>query len=404
MKYFAILGRQPKIGFAELESLFGAENVSVFSSEIAILDTELSAEICQRLGSVIKICEINSEQIYSNWPKLSQSIIHIFNKISKTCPEGKITIGISLYGLNIKLKDLEKTGLSAKKVLKASGRPIRLVPNKQSFLSTPQVLHNKLLTSSGIELVTVASGSKLLLGQTIYEQDIEAYTARDQARPKRDAYIGMLPPKLAQTIINLASGKILAPANNQKKSTPLAEKTLLDPFCGTGVVLQEALLMGYSVVGTDINPKMIDYSIENISWLKDKYPDSTNQCVRIELGDAQDFTWPKEVSIVAGETYLGQPISMMPDPEKLNRLVNETNGLHKRSLANLAKQLQPGTRICLAVPTWRTKNGFKHLPTLDQLGEIGYNRIEFKHTKLNDLIYIRDNQFVGRELVVLTVK
>jgi tRNA G10 N-methylase Trm11 len=400
MKYFAILGRQPKISYAELESLFGSENVSVFSADIAILETELNTEICQRLGSIIKICEVVSEQSYTNWPKLSQNIIHTFSKIGKTYPDGKITIGISLYGLNIKLKDLEKTGLSAKKVLKASGRPIRLVPNKQTFLSTPQVIHNKLLTTSGIELVAVASGNKLLLGKTIYEQDIEAYTARDQARPKRDAYIGMLPPKLAQTIINLAAG----PINIVNETEVNTNSTLLDPFCGTGVVLQEALLMGYSVIGTDINPKMIDYSIENISWLKDKYPEATNHYVRIELGDAQEHQWPKDVAIVAGETYLGQPISMIPDPEKLTRLVNETNSLHKRSLANLAKQLAPGTRICLAVPTWRTKKGFKHLPTLDQLGEIGYNRIEFKHTKLNDLIYIRENQFVGRELVVLTVK
>ncbi|MBP7835136.1 DNA adenine methylase, partial [Candidatus Saccharibacteria bacterium] len=399
MKYFAILGRQPKISYAELESLFGSENVSVFSADIAILETELNTNVCQRLGSIIKICEVVSEQSYTNWPKLSQNIIHTFSKIGKTYPDGKITIGISLYGLNIKLKDLEKTGLSAKKVLKASGRPIRLVPNKQAFLSTPQVIHNKLLTTSGIELVAVASGTKLLLGKTIYEQDIEAYTARDQARPKRDAYIGMLPPKLAQTIINLAAG----PINIVNETEVNTNSTLLDPFCGTGVVLQEALLMGYSVIGTDINPKMIDYSIENISWLKDKYPEATNHYVRIELGDAQEHQWPKDVAIVAGETYLGQPISMIPDPEKLTRLVNETNSLHKRSLANLAKQLAPGTRICLAVPTWRTKKGFKHLPTLDQLGEIGYNRIEFKHTKLNDLIYIRENQFVGRELVVLTV-
>ena len=404
MKYFVILGRQPKISFAELESLFGSDNVSVFSPDIAVLETELTAKICQRLGSVIKICEITSEQTYSNWPKLSQNIIHTFSKIGKTYPEGKITIGISLYGLNIKLKDIEKTGLSAKKVLKASGHPIRLVPNKQAYLSTPQVIHNKLLTNSGIEIVAVASGNKILLGKTIYEQDIEAYTARDQARPKRDAYIGMLPPKLAQTIINLASGQVDVLEISQNNSNSNNSKMLLDPFCGTGVVLQEALLMGYSVVGTDINPKMVDYSIENISWLKDKYPEATNHYVRIDLGDAQEHQWPKEVAIVAGETYLGQPISMIPDPEKLTRLVNETNGLHKRSLANLAKQLSPGTRICLAVPAWRTKNGFKHLPTLDQLGEIGYNRIEFKHTKLNDLIYIRDNQFVGRELVVLTVK
>lgn len=64
--------------------------------------------------------------------------------------------------------------------------------------------------------------------RTSFVQDIESYTARDQARPMRDARVGMLPPKLAQIIINLAL------SNND-----ITE--VLDPFCGTGVVLQEGI-------------------------------------------------------------------------------------------------------------------------------------------------------------------
>lgn len=162
--------------------------------------------------------------------------------------------------------------------------------------------------------------------------------------------------------------------------------------------------MGYNVVGTDNNPKMVNYSTQNLHWLYCKYPKLNTDSTIIELGDAQTHTWPKNIDIVATETYLGSPISMMPDAEKLSRLVAETNGLHHKTLVNLAKQLPQNTRLCLAVPTWRTKSGFKHLPTLDQLDKIGYNRIDFKYANRQDLIYIRENQFVGRELVVLTTK
>jgi hypothetical protein len=130
-------------------------------------------------------------------------------------------------------------------------------------------------------------------------------------------------------------------------------------------------------------------------------PEEPTQYTRIELGDATTHTWEKEISLVACETYLGSPISMMPNQEKLQKLLEETNVLHKKMLQNLAGQIKPGTRLCLAVPAWRVKNGFASLPTLDLLAKIGYNRIDFKLASQADLIYIRDNQFVGRELVVL---
>jgi hypothetical protein len=38
-------------------------------------------------------------------------------------------------------------------------------------------------------------------------QDIDAYAERDFERPMRDAFVGMLPPKLAQIMLNLAVGE-----------------------------------------------------------------------------------------------------------------------------------------------------------------------------------------------------
>ena len=46
---------------------------------------------------------------------------------------------------------------------------------------------------------------------------------------------------------------------------------ILDPFCGTGTVLQEALLAGYDVVGTDLSQKIVDYTTENLSWLQSTF-------------------------------------------------------------------------------------------------------------------------------------
>jgi hypothetical protein len=56
---------------------------------------------------------------------------------------------------------------------------------------------------------------------------------------------------------------------------------------------------------------MIDYSIANITWLRNNWDEAAGS-VRIEVGDAQSHTWHKPVDMVAAETYLGEPISQMP--------------------------------------------------------------------------------------------
>ena len=393
MKSFAILGRQPAISFAELESLFGSSDVEKLDSHLASINQDITYPMARNMGSVIKVGKIHSNHSYNGWQNLEESIIKALNKELTVKNNKKINFGISVYSLSVKNSDVSALGIKLKRQLQKQNFSPRLVQSGSGKLSTAQIINNKLDGKAGIEVVVYGIGSKVIIGTTTYEQDITGYTARDQARPKRDAYVGMLPPKLAQTIINLATGQNF---NADKESV-----MVLDPFCGTGVILQEALLMGYSVYGSDNSPKMVDYSIENIDWLKQKHPRRTNQYTRIEIGDATTHTWEKEISTVASETYLGSPISMIPNPEKLQKLVEETNVLHKKMLQNLATQINPGTRLCLAVPTWRLKNGFASLPTLDLLAKIGYNRIDFKLTSQADLIYIRDNQFVGRELVVL---
>jgi tRNA G10 N-methylase Trm11 len=204
----------------------------------------------------------------------------------------------------------------------------------------------------------------------------------------------MLPPKLAQTIINMAVGS----------TPPSAETILLDPFCGTGVLLQEAALMGYSVYGTDLEPRMIDYSRANLDWLIDQFDDLQSE-ILLEPGDATSYQWNPQPNIVAGETYLGRPFTDRPNTEVLAQTASEVNLILKKFLGNLHSQLAPGTRLCLAVPAWQATPGtFKHLPLIDQISDLGYNRVSFRHVRDEQLVYYREDQIVARQLLVLTRK
>lgn len=386
-KTLLILGRQPELGIAELESLYGPEHLKPLAGA-ALLSLPAEDVNFKRLGGTIKTARILSVLNSDDWPSAKKFLIEAIPEHLKHV-EGKLTLGLSVYGLSVTPKKLNQDLLELKKVIKATGKPVRIVPNKNLGLNSAQVLHNKLIHRGGWELILYKDGSQTILAQTLFIQDIEAYGARDQARPARDARVGMLPPKLAQIMINLAS----LPAGAR----------LLDPFCGTGVVLQEAMLMGYHVLGTDLDARMVDYTKQNLAWLVAKYPQLDSQAA-VEVGDATTYTWPRFSGVVS-EAFLGRPLNNLPAPDKLKDIVQDANIIIKKFLNNLGPQLKSGQKVVLAVPAWRKPGGeLIYLPLLDKLTEMGYNYLDLQHVARNDLCYYREDQVVARQILRIEKK
>jgi tRNA G10 N-methylase Trm11 len=396
-KSVAILGRQPALGIAELESLYGPDTVQPFGGQACLVDVEACNIDFNRIGGSTRLATILLElPLHSSWKSIEKFLVEEAPEKALQS-DGKISFGISVFGMKVSAKQVAKTALLVKKAIRSSGKSVRMVPHNDSPLNSASVLHNKLYKDGNWELLIVSDGTRSFLAQTHFIQDIDAYTARDRERPMRDAKVGMLPPKLAQIIINLASSPIYLAT-----SAPGEKTLLLDPFCGTGVTLQEAMLMDYDVYGTDIEPRMIDYSIANMAWLDTLYPD-VGDYRRIEMGDATKHRWHNadKITLVAGETYLGKPLNSLPPGDQLSKIIYDANLINHRFLQNIHGQLRSGTRLCLGIPTWRGKHEFLHLPMLDHLTEMGYTRIKFKHVRNEDLVYHREGQVVGRELLVL---
>lgn len=404
-KSICILGRQPALGLAELESLYGSQHLEPLGSQAAKLDIEAGDINFTRLGGTIKVAKILANLSTNKWPEIEKYLLKNIPPHLAHLPEGKFTLGISAYDLGVKPEAINKTNLKIKSLIKKTGRPVRVVPNKEAVLNSAQVLHNSLTKRGSWELLLVANSSKeTILAQTMFIQDIEAYGARDQARPKRDARVGMLPPKLAQIIVNLAAGQIKQPDETSATWQPDIKAgkpaRFLDPFCGTGVVLQEALLMGYEVIGTDLEPRMVEYSKANLDWLKTRYPHIMEY--KVEAGDATTYKWAKNIDAVAAETYLGRPLNNLPELDKLKEIVSDVNTILEKFLKNLAPQLSEGTPVSLAVPAWRGTNGrTTHLPLIDRISTLGYNLVKFKASKPTELVYFREGQTVARQLLVL---
>ena len=358
-KYIAILGRQAEISVAELKALF--LDVRKINEKVAEFKSLEEVNI-DRLGGSLKV-----------GIKLKKTPLEFL----KDLPEGKITLGVSDYSKRATKKTATIEALKLKKILGRHGRSVRVVENREAVLSTATSLHNGLAGKNPkkVELVKVENEWFKIIGV----QDIEAYAKRDQARPARDAKVGMLPPKLAQILINLCG--------------PLkAETRILDPFCGTGVVLQEARLMGYEVYGTDINERMIEYTRKNLEWLGEGD-------FRVEVGDATSFKWEEPIGAVACEGYLGRPMSNVPAEIKLKTEKQECSAIILGFLRNLAEQVKAGVPVVIAMPAWLDKNGeYSRLEILDEIEKMGYN-VENKSRE--GLLYHREGQVVARDIIIL---
>ena len=382
--HIAILGRQPALGVAELEQLYGASSVRWFSDSSAIVDSPKFD--FNRLGGTQKAGRIVAE-LSGDWRKVSMRIVREYT-LAWADHQGKITLGLSAYGFTATAREVQKTGIILKSKLKEKGVSLRLVPNAEPALNTATSHHNKLgLSDNHVELLVVRAGNgKVVVAESVGAQNITDLASRDQARPRTDSFVGMLPPKLARMMVNL---------------TGVASGRVLDPFCGTGVLLQEAALLGFDVYGTDLSEKMVRYSTENLDWLTHRY--SLDSKVVIEQGDAMTHAWAGSLDAVATETYLGQPFSAPPSPAKLTEVRGNCNHIISEFLKNIAPQLDDGTPLCVAVPAWRdTMGNFTHLPLVKNLGKLGYKQITLQHVTAEQLLYYREDQVVARELLLLT--
>lgn len=381
-----ILGRQPELGFAELDALFpGAEQ---FSPETALIkggDFDI-----QTVGGTQKAGRVVHEFPHTNWAAISRVILERYTK-EWLNNEHKITFGISVYGNpQVRTGDITRTALRLKQSVKKTGTSVRLVTSRESQLNTAISHHNKLgLSAHKIELLVVFGKNRTILAESVGAQNITALAKRDQERPKRDAFVGMLPPKLALMMVNMGLG-----------TTPPKDTQLLDPFCGTGVVLQEAALRGCTVHGSDLNPKMVDFSTQNLAWLERTHRFMSGTIGVIEEGDATSHMWTMgaQLGAVVCETYLGQPFSATPSPAKLREVRGNCNHIVSKFLRNIHGQLNQQTQLCIAVPAWRDlKTGaITRLPLVHELESLGY---QAKNTR--PLLYFREEQVVARDILLL---
>lgn len=396
-KYFFVLGNNPKLSLAELSALF-PNNKWELGAFWALSDfpQELDVnKLISVLGGTIKIGEISKIINLANRHALASFLKKdLREKAEQKKDGGKFNFGFSFYGQQKIAGDFFKLGLAIKKDLKQAGISSRMVVSREVTLSSVVVEQNKLI-DQGQEICLISTKNKVYVGKTLAVQDFKALSKRDFGRPNRDDYSGMLPPKLAQIMINLA----------RRDDKNFAKKIIFDPFCGSATVLMEAYLMGFkNIIGSDLSAKAIFDSEKNIAWLLDLKKEKEKIKFNIFQSDVLnlDSHLKKEsIDYIVCEPYLGPS----RDYKKFEEVVLELNELYSKALPVLYNLLSPKGRLCMIWPhfrvggkTWEVR---PHIFKFKRRAVLKYETSEGQKEKQESLVYGRPEQKVWREIIIL---
>lgn len=391
MIYF-ILGTHPELSTAELQAVLRDQYAPIATSTMVVVNQTIEKsleELQDRLAGIVKIGRVVGE--LKDWTP--EAAVDLMASLAgEAAGEGRISFGLSVYDVgNTKMarrleRDLDSLGMEIKKRLKQNGRPVRYVKGKEPRLSSVIVKTNGLLSSGG-EFVLLACENSVWIGQTECVQNFEAWSERDFGRPARDPASGMLPPKLARMMINL--GRI-----------DPAGASILDPFCGSGTVLMEAALMGFEkLIGSDKREKAIQDTARNMTWLVDRLglPPPTLSLYATTAEELYSM-YSASVDLIATEVCLGEPRTRRIDNQEARRAEEKLMPSYTSSFRALQTLLKPRSRLVVAFPAFKKKDGtWYRLPLITHLETLGYSVIA-------NHFYSRPDQYVARNIYVFTKK
>lgn len=420
--YAFILGREYKLSLAELGSVFWFENCKFFNETIALFDiqTPVTTKTLSRLGGTIRIIKILSEIEPQAFP--TTVLEHIYS----THTPGKLSFALGSYGTNLPISEM---GMRMKKSLSEKHFSARLINAKNENLHAA-VFKKEKLAKSQSEFILIATkkheknseentlSDTFFVGYTVACQDIDAYSRRDTAK-NRDMIVGMMPPKLVQMMIHMWWVK--------------SSESIYDPFCGLGTTLIEAANMGITTLfWSDISSEMTKstkLSVENFvkeeSLWQERIrasggnPDKDFRNLKVEVFtlDATKIErafsekhLPKNVCIVT-EGYLGK---IMKKHEINQDLVFSERRTIERMYDLFFKGLKTANytgTILMSFPFWKVGEKLIFLQNIPEILEkygfkiIGLLPRDYNlNTKNGSLLYRRESQLVGREIMKIVRK
>lgn len=382
MKRFLVFGTHPEISLAEARAVLG-DIQPVMADSVAIFEPESwdDADMQNRLAGTVKLGDIIDERTLDVFDAKV-----LADHIEARPRADRVLFGLTIVGGSNKDRQaLKHLPILLKRELQDRDRSVRWVTGDNGVLA-PAAISKMGLTTDGYDFVIAIHGKTVSIGLTTQVQNIDAWSLRDYGRPFRDAKTGMLPPKLARMMVNLAAPK----------------QALLDPFCGSGTVIMEAALLhkDLQLVGSDIDARQIAGAQENTEWLMSK------ELVR--RADADRINWKicpvqeiashvtgKQFDAIVTEGYLGTPLSGHEPRAVLEKERREIEDLWAEALPVLADLQPSGGRLVAIWPDLVASHGTFSVDASVAAAKAGYT------IKGKPLTYARPDQHVRRKIVIL---
>ncbi|MBI3956019.1 methyltransferase domain-containing protein [Candidatus Gottesmanbacteria bacterium] len=371
-----IFGRTHELSFYELAALIHDPVTTITPGVGRVEDPQETIDpgvLIRALGGTVKIAREKGKIAVLT----AEEVLLIFKNEGES-----LTFGISLYGeghLDTRLlagvkEGLERRGIHARYVAGHEGNAL------SSVVITKQ--HVK-------ELILVRVKDGYIVGETEAVQDFEAWNARDYGRPYADPKAGMLPPKVARMAINLASASTHSRIN--------ASRILLDPFCGMGTILGEALLTGWSVIGSDQSEEAVEKAKKNIEFLQGtSLQDRKEVPYGLFVSDATHISEkiaPESIDAIVTEPFMGPTVV---ETENVKNVIKGLEKLYIGCLREWHKILKPKGHIVIALPEYAVGGKTFFVKTIiDRCENLGYT------VTLGPLEYSRPQAVVRRKFFVL---
>lgn len=369
MKYLFILGRNIELSKQEILNYFEKKENPVLeyfiqkNGMLIEIETGLLENEIDNFGGVLSIGQVLASGNVNNLVEKLEKTMVYFGK------ENKLNYAFWNFSQNYDmfenyLKERFKQE-KLKATLKHLTDEMELQEGGQAYIPSSKLLNE--------QYFIFQEGAIEHFGRIIQNCDYTQIEKRDMEKPVRRESLA-ISPRLAKIMVNLAQLDV--------------GDTLFDPFCGVGTFLQEALLKGIKVVGSDIDENAVKGAKQNMQWFG--FP-KENYLIINE--DSKMINLEEGVSAISTEPDLGKTLKKIPTKEKAKETLLNFEKLMVQVINNTKEKIQG--RIVFTSPLIRI--GKKRIGcNIENICErTGYSEV------FPGIPEFRNNQVVGRKIFVL---
>ncbi len=361
-EYFFVFGRNPELSYAELVAYLSGRGIEFnkisFERNMLIMGFQEDPNLnIQDFGGIIKLGRITFKGDHNNF------LIYIDDE--ELIESDKFTYSIIGYAIGDVVGNKFKRE-KRKAMLKRGRRQLKL-----------QKSETILIPNADVEFFGFDLDDLIYFGTVEQDYSFAEIKERDMKKPVRRESLA-ISPRLAKILINLS----------QVQEGDL----LLDPFCGVGGILQEALLKKINVYGVDKDKKAIESAKKNLKWIDKRYGlEATYKLLAQDSRKAPNM----KVGGIATEPDLGAVVRSKPSNKDAKSHLKGFETLFISVLKRMVEIKRPGAKIATTMPFIRN-----HSVDLGRIcSQTGLRLARFDHVEF-PIKEFREDSLIGREIVV----